>query len=34
MTHQEMQRKFDEIVADAGVKKFLDASVKRYSSSM
>jgi lipopolysaccharide transport system ATP-binding protein len=34
MTHREMQRKFDEIVAFAEVEKFVDTPVKRYSSGM
>ncbi len=34
MTHAEIKRKFDEIVAFAGVEKFLDTPVKRYSSGM
>lgn len=34
MTHTEINRKFDEIVAFAGVEKFLDTPVKRYSSGM
>src|SRR6266849_3848372 len=32
MTHAEIKRKFDEIVAFAEVEKFLDTPVKRYSS--
>src|SRR6201998_136403 len=34
MTRAEIRRKFDEIVAFAGVEKFLDTAVKRYSSGM
>jgi lipopolysaccharide transport system ATP-binding protein len=34
MSHAEIRRKFDEIVAFAGVEKFLDTPVKRYSSGM
>ena len=34
MTRVEIKRKFDEIVAFAGVEKFLDTPVKRYSSGM
>src|SRR5438270_1293002 len=34
MTHAEICRKFDEIVAFADVEKFLDTPVKRYSSGM
>jgi len=34
MTKREVQRKFDEIVAFAGVERFLDTPVKRYSSGM
>jgi lipopolysaccharide transport system ATP-binding protein len=34
MTHAEVRRKFDEIVAFAEVEKFLDTPVKRYSSGM
>src|SRR5271156_1494177 len=34
MSRVEIQRKFDEIVAFAGVEKFLDTPVKRYSSGM
>jgi lipopolysaccharide transport system ATP-binding protein len=34
MTRREIQRKFDEIVAFAGVEQFLDTPVKRYSSGM
>jgi lipopolysaccharide transport system ATP-binding protein len=34
MTHAEITRKFDEIVAFAEVEKFLDTPVKRYSSGM
>jgi lipopolysaccharide transport system ATP-binding protein len=34
MTRAEIRRKFDEIVAFAEVKKFLDTPVKRYSSGM
>lgn len=34
MTKQEIDRKFDEIVAFAEVEKFLDTPVKRYSSGM
>ena len=34
MTRKKTQRKFDEIVAFAGVEKFLDTPVKRYSSGM
>ncbi|TMK95777.1 MAG: ABC transporter ATP-binding protein [Actinobacteria bacterium] len=34
MGHSEIQRKFDEIVEFAGVEKFLDTPVKRYSSGM
>jgi lipopolysaccharide transport system ATP-binding protein len=34
MARQEVRRKFDEIVAFAEVKKFLDTPVKRYSSGM
>jgi lipopolysaccharide transport system ATP-binding protein len=34
MSHNEIARKFDEIVAFAEVEKFLDTPVKRYSSGM
>jgi lipopolysaccharide transport system ATP-binding protein len=34
MTYGEVKRKFDEIVAFAGVERFLDTPVKRYSSGM
>jgi ABC-type polysaccharide/polyol phosphate transport system ATPase subunit len=34
MTHAEIKRKFDEIVAFSEVEKFLDTPVKRYSSGM
>jgi lipopolysaccharide transport system ATP-binding protein len=34
MKRQEVDRKFDEIVAFAGVEKFVDTPVKRYSSGM
>src|ERR1700730_17822083 len=34
MKRQEISKKFDEIVAFAGVEKFLDTPVKRYSSGM
>jgi ABC-type polysaccharide/polyol phosphate transport system ATPase subunit len=34
MTHAELRRKFDEIVAFAEVERFLDTPVKRYSSGM
>lgn len=34
MSKQEIDRKFDEIVAFAGVEKFIDTPVKRYSSGM
>lgn len=34
MTKEEIQRKFDEIVAFAEVEKFVDTPVKRYSSGM
>jgi lipopolysaccharide transport system ATP-binding protein len=34
MNRAEIRRKFDEIVAFAGVEKFLDTPVKRYSSGM
>jgi ABC-type polysaccharide/polyol phosphate transport system ATPase subunit len=34
MTHAEIRRKFDEIIDFAGVEKFLDTPVKRYSSGM
>jgi lipopolysaccharide transport system ATP-binding protein len=34
MTRAEILRKFDEIVAFAGIEKFLDTPVKRYSSGM
>ena len=34
MSRAEIGRKFDEIVAFAGVEKFLDTPVKRYSSGM
>jgi lipopolysaccharide transport system ATP-binding protein len=34
MNHQEVARKFDEIVAFAGIEKFIDSPVKRYSSGM
>lgn len=34
MTRAEIKRKFDEIVAFAGIEKFLDTPVKRYSSGM
>jgi lipopolysaccharide transport system ATP-binding protein len=34
MTQREVRKKFDEIVAFAGVERFLDTPVKRYSSGM
>ncbi len=34
MTRREIARKFDEIVAFAGIEQFLDTPVKRYSSGM
>jgi lipopolysaccharide transport system ATP-binding protein len=34
MTRQEVHKKFDEIVSFAGVERFLDTPVKRYSSGM
>ena len=34
MEREEIKRKFDEIVAFAGVERFLDTPVKRYSSGM
>ena len=34
MTRREIRQRFDEIVAFAGVEKFLDTPVKRYSSGM
>jgi lipopolysaccharide transport system ATP-binding protein len=34
MTHKEVERKFDEIVAFAEIDTFLDTPVKRYSSGM
>jgi lipopolysaccharide transport system ATP-binding protein len=34
MTKDEIDRKFDEIVAFSGVEKFIDTPVKRYSSGM
>src|SRR5690554_6216074 len=34
MTREEIDRKFDEIVDFAGVEKFIDMSVKHYSSGM
>lgn len=34
MSHQEVRRRFDEIVGFAGTEKFLDTPVKRYSSGM
>src|SRR5262249_21244764 len=34
MTRAEIARKFDEIVAFAGVERFIDTPVKRYSSGM
>lgn len=34
MTRDEIRRKFDEIVAFAGVEKFIDTPVKHYSSGM
>jgi lipopolysaccharide transport system ATP-binding protein len=34
MTRVEIQKKFDEIVAFAGVEKFIDTPIKRYSSGM
>jgi lipopolysaccharide transport system ATP-binding protein len=34
MTRREISKKFDEIVAFAGVEKFLDTPVKRFSSGM
>src|SRR3954453_13023151 len=34
MTHAEIRKKFDEIVAFAEVEQFLDTPVKRYSSGM
>ena len=34
MTRREIHRRFDEIVAFAGVEQFLDTPVKHYSSGM
>jgi lipopolysaccharide transport system ATP-binding protein len=34
MTRRDISKKFDEIVAFAGVEKFLDTPVKRFSSGM
>jgi len=34
MTQREIRKKFDEIVAFAGIERFLDTPVKRYSSGM
>ncbi len=34
MKHEQIRRKFDEIVAFAGVERFLDTPAKRYSSGM
>lgn len=34
MSHREVARKFDEIVAFSGIEEFLDTPVKRYSSGM
>lgn len=34
MTRQEIKRKFDEIIAFAGVERYVDTPVKRYSSGM
>src|SRR5215472_16923684 len=34
MTRREISTKFDEIVAFAGIEKFLDTPIKRYSSGM
>jgi lipopolysaccharide transport system ATP-binding protein len=34
MTRAEIRKKFDEIVAFAGVEKFIDTPIKRYSSGM
>lgn len=34
MTRSEIKKKFDEIIAFAGVERFLDTPVKRYSSGM
>src|SRR6185369_17015275 len=34
MTKDEIRKKFDEIVAFAGIEKFIDTPVKRYSSGM
>ncbi|MEA3210640.1 MAG: lipopolysaccharide transport system ATP-binding protein [Chthoniobacter sp.] len=34
MRHEEVARKFDEIVAFSGVEEFIDTPVKRYSSGM
>jgi len=34
MSHKEIQRKFDEIVAFAGLEDFIDTPIKRYSSGM
>src|SRR5208337_4860926 len=34
MTQREIRKKFDEIVTFAGVERFLDTPVKRYSSGM
>ena len=34
MTRREIRRKFDEIVAFAGLEKFIDTPVKRYSTGM
>ena len=34
MRHQEIKKKFDEIVAFSGVERYIDTPVKRYSSGM
>src|SRR5713226_1269014 len=34
MTHREVQRKFDEIIAFAEVERFIDTPVKHYSTGM
>ena len=34
MSYQELKKKFDDIIAFAGVEKFLDTPLKRYSSGM
>ncbi len=34
MSYHEIQKKFDEIVAFAGIEKFLDTQIKKYSSGM